>query len=263
MAQYCDRARAVNVVQIERRRIWISDSATNKMDGLIPVTRPIREDKLRTRSEAMEVDVMGPPPGEESDSEGECGCAALYARGRGGPCYYCTKEGNFLRSCPRKATGLPRSAPFIEDKGVRRDDARWKDQPPTQQEWGKGRYQEERGPPLPPKGNRREPWREEPGRERGPRSQQGGATQALEEEDGVDASPEMNVLCKVDSDGEEGIFGLRRWGTSATRRLPPPSPRTRKRRTRRKKEPRRRGVSTCWPPLATSAPGPLWTNRIV
>ena len=70
MAQYCDRARAVNVVQIERRRIWISDSATNKMDGLIPVTRPIREDKLRTRSEAMEVDVMGPPPGEESDSEG-------------------------------------------------------------------------------------------------------------------------------------------------------------------------------------------------
>ena len=257
MAQYCDRARAVNVVQIERRRIWISDSATNKMDGLIPVTRPIREDKLRTRSEAMEVDVMGPPPGEESDSEGECGCAALYARGRGGPCYYCAKEGNFLRSCPRKATGLPRSAPFIEDKGVRRDDARWKDQPPTQQEWGKGRYQEERGPPLPPKGNRREPWREEPGRDRGPRrDQQGGATQALEEEDGVDASPEMNVLCKVDSDGEEGIFGLREVGDISNEEAAAAFLSDEEEGDKEEEGPEEAGVSTCWPLPATSAPGP-------
>ena len=80
--------RAVNVVQIKRRRIRISDSETNKMDGLIPVTRPIREDKPRAWFKAMEVDVMGPPTGEESDSEGECKCAALYASGRGGPCYY-------------------------------------------------------------------------------------------------------------------------------------------------------------------------------
>ena len=48
------------------------------MDGLIPVTRPVQEDKPRARFEAMEVDVMGPPQGEESDSDGECECADLY-----------------------------------------------------------------------------------------------------------------------------------------------------------------------------------------
>ena len=115
---------------------------------------------------------------------------------------------------PRKAAGLPRTAPFVEVKGGRKDEARWRDQPPTRQEWGRGRYQEERGqPPLPPKGNRREPWREEPGRDRGPRREQrGGATQALEEEEGGDAAPEMNMLCGEDSDEEEGIFGLREVG---------------------------------------------------
>ena len=132
--------------------------------------------------------------------------------GGGGPCYYCAKEGHFLRNCQRKAAGLPRSAPFIEDKGGRRDERRWKDQPPTRQEWGKGHHKEEWGPPL-QKGNRREPWREEPGREGGPRrDQRGGATQALEEEDGGDAVPEMNVLCEVDSDGKEGLFRLREVG---------------------------------------------------
>ena len=107
------------------------------MDGLIPVTWPIREDKPRTRFEAMEVDVIGPPPREESDSDGECECSALYASGRGGPCYYCAKEGHLLRSCPRKAAGLPRSAPFIEDKGGCKDEAKWSgvDQPPKRQEW--------------------------------------------------------------------------------------------------------------------------------
>ena len=125
------------------------------MDGLIPVIQPIREDQPRARFEAMEVDVMGPPPGDESDSEGEYECAALHASGRGGPCYYCAKEGHFLRNCPRKAAGLPRCAPFIEDKGGRRDERRWKDPSPTRQEWGKGRHKEEWGPPpQPPKGNR-------------------------------------------------------------------------------------------------------------
>ena len=55
--------RAVNVVQIERQRIRIRDRETNKMDRLIPVIWPIREDKPRARFEAMEVDVMGSPPG--------------------------------------------------------------------------------------------------------------------------------------------------------------------------------------------------------
>ena len=90
------RTRAVSVLQIKRRQIRIGNSKTNKMDGLIPVTKPIREDKPRAQFEAMEVDVMGPPSEEESDSEGECECTALYASGRGGPCYYCAKEGHFL-----------------------------------------------------------------------------------------------------------------------------------------------------------------------
>ena len=131
-------ARSVNVVQIERWRIRISNSDTNKMDGLIPVTQPIKEDKPKTRFEAMEVDVMDQQQGEESDSDGECECAALKASSRGGPCYYCAKEGHFLRNCPRKAAGLPRSAPFINNKGDRRKDRRWREQPdpsPARWEW--------------------------------------------------------------------------------------------------------------------------------
>ena len=31
------------MVQIERRRIWIGDSDTKRLDGLVPVTRPINE----------------------------------------------------------------------------------------------------------------------------------------------------------------------------------------------------------------------------
>ena len=42
-------ARAVNVVQIEWRCIRISNSDINKMDGLIPITWPIREEKPRTQ----------------------------------------------------------------------------------------------------------------------------------------------------------------------------------------------------------------------
>ena len=65
----------------------------------------------------------------------------------------------------------------------------------------------------PPEGNRREPWRDEPGREGRPRrDQRGGATQALEEEDRGNATPKMNVLCEVDSNGEKGLFGLREVG---------------------------------------------------
>ena len=146
------------MVQIERRRIRIGNSESNKMNGLIPVTRPIREDNRRARSEAMEVDVMGLPPGEESDSEGECECAALYASGRGGPCYYCAKDGHFLRICLRKA--------------------------------------------------------------------------ALEEEDGGDAVPEMNVLCEVDSDSEEGLFGLREVGDISDEEAATPSHLMRRRKWR-------------------------------
>ena len=36
-------AQAVNVVQIERQRIRIGDSDTKRLDGLVPVTRPIKD----------------------------------------------------------------------------------------------------------------------------------------------------------------------------------------------------------------------------
>ena len=132
-----------------------------------------------------------------------------------GPLLLLRQGGPLPPELPAQGPGLPRSAPFVEDKGGRRDDTRWKGQPPTRQEWGKSRYKEEWGPPppQPPKGNGQEPWREEPGQEGGPRrDQRGGATQALEEEDRGDAAPEMNVLCEADSDGEEGLFGLREGG---------------------------------------------------
>ena len=62
-------------------------------------------------------------------------------------------------------------------------------------------------------GGRSQGGREEPGWEGGPRrDKRGGATQALEEEDGGDAAPEMNVLCGADSDKEEGLLGLREVG---------------------------------------------------
>ena len=120
-------------------------------------------------------------------------------------------------TAPRRATSsgiaveVRRTAqvpPVYRGQRGRRDERRWKDQQPTRQEWGKGRHKEEWGPPPPPpKGNRREPWRDKSGREGGPRrDQRGGATQALEEEDGGNTVPEMNVLCEVDSNGEKGLF---------------------------------------------------------
>ena len=111
------RAQAVNVVQIERRRIWIGDSDTNKMDGLIPVTRPIREDRPRSRYEAMEVDPMDRQEAEEGDIEDNGGeCAALQANGPGGTCYYCTRDGLVLQNCLRKAARLPHSAPLAAER---------------------------------------------------------------------------------------------------------------------------------------------------
>ena len=81
------------------------------MDELIPVTWPIREDKPRARFAAMEVDVMGPPLEEESDSKGECECAALYASGRGGPATTAPRRATssgIAHARPPGCLGLPR-----------------------------------------------------------------------------------------------------------------------------------------------------------
>ena len=59
----------------KRRQIWIDK--TTKMDGLIPVTRPIREERPRTLFEAMEVDAKEHQGATGADrEEEECKCAS-------------------------------------------------------------------------------------------------------------------------------------------------------------------------------------------
>jgi hypothetical protein len=110
--------RAVNLVQIERRRIRIGDSDTTKMDGLLPVTRPLRDPEVGRGCEPMEIDALAPYNREaagtaDGDEEGEeeelCECMAMQDRGFTGPCYYCLRKGHMVRECPRKAAGLPKA----------------------------------------------------------------------------------------------------------------------------------------------------------
>ncbi|MBM3938855.1 MAG: hypothetical protein FJ333_09430 [Sphingomonadales bacterium] len=103
-------ARAVTLVQIERRRIRIGDSETTNLDGLIPVTKPIRDENAKYRDDMMEVDAMSQydQGDEEEDEDGECECMAMQEHGFRGTCYYCQKQGHLLRSCPRKSAGLPK-----------------------------------------------------------------------------------------------------------------------------------------------------------
>ena len=111
--------RAVQLVQIQRRRIQIGDSDSASMDGLIPVTRPLRDNvgAYADRGEPMEVDNLWwwsqqESTGEEEPEDGTedyCECMALQERGQRGPCYYCLQRGHFARGCPRRAAGLPRA----------------------------------------------------------------------------------------------------------------------------------------------------------
>lgn len=99
--------RAVTIVQVERRRIRIGDSDTRNMDGLIPVTKPVRESD---RSEPMEVDSLRQWENEDvAEEEDYCECMALQEHGLKGPCYYCYRTGHLIRNCPRKSAGLPRA----------------------------------------------------------------------------------------------------------------------------------------------------------
>ena len=78
------------------------------------------------------------------------------------------------------------------------------------------------------------------------RDQRGGATQALEEEDGGDAAPKMNVLCWADSYEEEGLFGLWEVGDISDKEAAAAfSSDEEEEEGERAKEV---GVSTCWPP---------------
>ena len=99
--------KAVTVVQIERRRMKIGDSDSRNMDGLIPVTKAVRD-----RGEPMEVDALHRHDREEEgeDDGDQCECMALQEYGLKGPCFYCYRSGHQIRNCPRKSAGLPRSS---------------------------------------------------------------------------------------------------------------------------------------------------------
>ena len=109
-------AGAVAMVQVERRRIKIGDSETKSLDGLVPVTRAIRE---HDRGDPMEIDALGIYYDEETDEneEDQCECMALHEGGFRGPCYYCYKQGHMARRCPRKSAGLPKVTNAPGEKG--------------------------------------------------------------------------------------------------------------------------------------------------
>jgi hypothetical protein len=107
-------AKAVNIVQVERKLIEIVDSESN-MEGLTPVMRTPTAGAYR-KVEPMEVDHLyrrrqAENAAEEFDEEEDdelCECFALHEQGFRGPCYYCRRRGHMLRNCPRKSAGLPR-----------------------------------------------------------------------------------------------------------------------------------------------------------
>ena len=77
-------AHAVTVVQNERPRIKLGNSNATQMDGLIPVTRPIQDRGTSQDHDAMEVDGLYGPAGEEdcaTGDEDECECTTLSAGG--------------------------------------------------------------------------------------------------------------------------------------------------------------------------------------
>jgi hypothetical protein len=98
---------AVYWVQVERQRVAFGDSDSTTMEGLVPVTRNV----TNNRPEMMEVDhlrrVDQDHPGEDDELDG-CECMALHDQGFRGPCFYCQKRGHMIRNCPRKSAGLAR-----------------------------------------------------------------------------------------------------------------------------------------------------------
>ena len=117
-------ARAVNVVLIEQRHIWIGNSETNKMDGLIPVTRPIREDKPRARFEAMEVDMWGRRRGKRATARGSASAPPCTPVGEGAPVITAPRRATSsgtARAGPPGYPGLPRLSRTKEAAGTTRD----------------------------------------------------------------------------------------------------------------------------------------------
>ena len=238
-------ARAVTMVQIERRRIKLGDSDATKLDGLIPVTRPIRDRETSRDHDAMEVDALYGPSGEGYDDdagdEEECECAALSAGGFRGPCYYCTRDGHMIRNCPRKAAGLPRVGPPGEgganDRrgwGQRQEKWRRPDQKERGGQWDRQgqetRDQRRDDHRQPRRETERPPWRQDRPRPAEGRYRRGGAAAHLEEgeepleegpsrEDGahfLEEEEEVGGIYSVqlgdegedDEEGPDGLFAV-------------------------------------------------------
>ena len=152
-------AKAVTTVQIERRRIKIGDSNTTSMDGLIPVTRPVRDlTDGYYRHEPMEVDAMADRNEEGDDDLDGCECMAMYEKGFRGPCFYCQREGHMARSCPRKSAGLLKiNNPSQGNRSTNQDSAKPKynareystRRTDQKQEYNKGKIWKSSGKPNP------------------------------------------------------------------------------------------------------------------
>jgi len=99
--------KTVTAVQVERRRMKIGDSDSRNMDGLIPVTKAVRD-----RGELMEVDALNRYGKDELDGDDRdlSECMALQEYELKSPCYYCYRNGHQIRNCPRESVGLPRSS---------------------------------------------------------------------------------------------------------------------------------------------------------
>ena len=113
-------AREVNVVQIERWRIRIGDSETNKMDGLIPVTQPIREDKPRSRFEAMGVDMMGRRRERRATATGSASALPYTPAEEGVPATTAPRRAISSGAARARPPGCPGLPPSSRTKGAPR-----------------------------------------------------------------------------------------------------------------------------------------------
>ncbi len=76
-------ARAVRMVQVERRRVKIGDSDSQSMAGFVPVTQAVKnqEDEAPRGVDPMEVDVLNGSNNYYDDLEPGCECVALQESG--------------------------------------------------------------------------------------------------------------------------------------------------------------------------------------
>ena len=102
---FFERAKFLSAVEKKRVDTGLSKGT---LDGLMPTTKKTITQTVYM-GEPMEVDALREREyGDNQEEEGECECMALQEHGFKNPCYYCQRKGHFIRSCPRKAAGLPK-----------------------------------------------------------------------------------------------------------------------------------------------------------